>query len=237
MGRMWAIAATVLVILGGAGTAAAADVTAGMDVVSAYVWRGITFNDGLVLQPSVDVSSNGFGINVWGNLDVDDYDDTLDSGEFSEVDITLSYGFDLDPVSVTVGYIDYLFPNGIEGTREAFLGVSTEPVPGVSLGLTGYYDFDEVDDYYFNLGVGYAHEFNGGLAMGVSASAGYAGEDMSAGDDGGLNEYTLGVDATYVVTEALCLGAFVAYTDTFDEDVLPEQDVDVYGGASISYSF
>ncbi|HMA84159.1 MAG TPA: hypothetical protein VKN73_00520, partial [Desulfosalsimonadaceae bacterium] len=48
------------------------------DVVSAYVWRGITFNDGLVVQPYVDVAAgNGFAINVWGNYDIDDYDNTL----------------------------------------------------------------------------------------------------------------------------------------------------------------
>ena len=33
-----------------AGTAAAADVTTAVDVNSAYVWRGITFNDGVVVQ-------------------------------------------------------------------------------------------------------------------------------------------------------------------------------------------
>lgn len=226
-----------LVVMGGTGTAVAADATAAVDVVSAYVWRGITFNDGLVVQPSLDVAKDGFGINVWGNLDVDDYDNTLDSGEFSEVDLTMSYGFDLDPVAVSVGLIEYLFPNGGEGTREVFLGLSTELIDGFSVGIDGYYDFDEVDDYYIDVYAGYAVELENGLSLGLGALAGYAGEDMSAGDDGGLHEYTFTADAGYALTDALGLGAFVAYTDSFDEDVLPDQDVNFYGGASIAYTF
>ena len=42
-------------ILMSAGSAFGADVTTAIDVNSAYVWRGITFNDGVVVQPSVDV--------------------------------------------------------------------------------------------------------------------------------------------------------------------------------------
>ena len=95
----------------------AADVTGGVDFASAYVWRGITFNDGMVAQPYLDVASAGFGINIWGNMDIDDYDNTLDSGEFSELDLTLSYGFSLDPVDVRLGYIEYLFPADLATAR------------------------------------------------------------------------------------------------------------------------
>ncbi len=112
-------------VLMSAGNAFGADVTAAVDVNSAYVWRGITFNDGVVVQPSVDVAAGNFGFNVWGNLDVDDYDDTLDSGEFSEIDLTMTYAFEAGPVGLTAGYIEYLFPTtdvgGAEGTREIFL--------------------------------------------------------------------------------------------------------------------
>ena len=92
-------------VLMSTGTAFGADVTAAVDVNSAYVWRGITFNDGFVVQPSVDVTAGNFGFNVWGNIDGDDYDDTLDSGEFSEVDLTLTYAIEAGPVGLTAGYI------------------------------------------------------------------------------------------------------------------------------------
>jgi len=71
----------IVALLGGAvQPVVAADVTAAVDVNSAYVWRGQTFNDGMVAQPSVDVASGGFGFNVWGNIDIDDYYSTLGLG-------------------------------------------------------------------------------------------------------------------------------------------------------------
>ena len=79
-------AAMFLLICLAATPVMAASATAAVDINSAYVWRGITFNDGLVIQPSIDVAAdNGLGINVWGNYDIDDYDNTLDDKEFSEI--------------------------------------------------------------------------------------------------------------------------------------------------------
>ena len=215
----------------------AAEATTGVDFVSAYVWRGITFNDGMVAQPYLDVASDGFGINVWGNLDIDDYDNTLDDGEFSEVDLTLSYGFSLDPVEISLGYIEYLFPEGGAGTREVYAGLSMALPAGLSAGVTGYYDFDEVEDYYVNASLGYAVDVSDRLTLGAGAAVGMAGEDASAGKDSGLHEYLLSVDGAYAVTDAVGINAFLAYTDNFDEDVLPDQDTDLFGGVGISWSF
>jgi len=50
----------MMVILLGCGVAQATDVSIGTDIASAYVFRGITVNDGLVIQPYAIVS--GFPI-------------------------------------------------------------------------------------------------------------------------------------------------------------------------------
>ena len=90
-----------------AGPALAADATVGLDLNSAYVWRGITFNDGAVLQPSVDVAHpSGAGVNVWGNMDLDDYSGAVESGEFSEVDLTLYYAIPVEGWDLSVGDIE-----------------------------------------------------------------------------------------------------------------------------------
>ena len=239
--------ATVLTVLlfavGSAGSAIGADATTGVDVVSAYVWRGITFNDGVVLQPYVDVAAeNGIAINVWGNYDIDDYDNTLDENDFSEVDLTVSYALPIEAVDITIGHIEYLFPTSEDsGSSEVFLSTYVSPIEGLSVGIDAYYDYDEVEDYYLSASIGYDAEFENGLGLGASASVGYAGEDFaeinSGGIDGGFHEYTFSVSASYPVTETIGLTAFAAYTDTFDEDVLPEQDVDFFGGGGLSWSF
>ena len=221
--------------------AIAADATVAMDVNSAYVWRGITFNDGMVLQPSVDVTKGGFGINVWGNIDMDDYDDTLDSGEFSEVDLTLSYGFDLDPLSISFGYIEYLFPAGGDGTREIYttLGFTIYKSLGAEVSL--YYDIDEVEDLYVNFALAYNIPVSDAFSLDLGASAGYAGEDASIGGENGFSNYLLSIGGTYSASEALSISGSFHYTDSLDEDVLPDgpyaQDVNFFGGVSVAYAF
>lgn len=143
------------------GASAAADAVLGVDVYSAYVSRGVTFNDGIVIQPSLDVSKDGFGVNVWGNLDIDDYDGAVDSGEFSEVDLTLSYSRSIDSVDLSLGIIEYVFPNAaIKGTAEVFVSGTINLPAGFAIGGTAYYDIDEIDDYYITVGPSYSYSIN-----------------------------------------------------------------------------
>jgi len=228
----------------GLGYVQAAEVEVGVDVNSAYVWRGRTLNDGVVVQPAIDISMpSGFGINVWGNLDVGDYDGSLEEGAISRIEVKGSYGFDVGPVACDVGYIEYLFPwtgstNTVRtGTREVYAVGEIPIVGGMAARVAVYYDFDEVKDIYANLGLIYAFEISDGWSTEMSTLAGNAGRDASAGEDGGLHEYTFSLSTTYDVGESVVFGASLAYTDTFDKDVLPEQDVNVHGGFSLAYGF
>ncbi len=229
-------AVSVFLLAGGL-PAAGAEATAGADIVSAYVWRGITFNDGFVVQPYVDVSANNFAINVWGNYDIDDYNDILEEHEFSEIDLTLSYTLPMEWADITVGHIEYLFPNGGAGTSEVFLSAWVSPLANFSMGIDAYYDYDEVDDYYVAAALAYDIALDNGLGLGASASAGYAGNNFSLGPDSGLHEYTLRVNAAYPVLKSMDLTAFLAYTDTLDDDVLPDQDENLFGGVGFSWNF
>ncbi len=93
-------------------TAAAAmgpvDLTAEVGLVDRYVWRGITVNDNLVMQPELSAALGGFGLGLWGNFDADDEDG---SSGFNEYDLTLSYGVSLPKVSLDMGFIYYSFPD------------------------------------------------------------------------------------------------------------------------------
>ena len=226
-------------VLLGAGSVYAADATVGIDLNSAYVWRGITFNDGFVIQPSIDVAQGGFGLNVWGNIDASDYDDSLETGEFSEVDITLSYAFDTDPVGVSIGYIEYLFPTtemgGSEGTRELFVSLGMDIVGSFSGGLDIYYDIDEFKDIYTNLSLAYSASLNDKTSLDLGAAMGYYFFDDDEADDG-LFDYTLSAGLSYAVSDRLNIGASINYVDSFDEDRL-ETDTNFFGGVSVAYGF
>ena len=203
---------------------------------SAYVWRGVAFTDGAVFQPSLtSAHRKGLSFNVWGNLDMDDSNDL--SGDFQEVDLTLSYALPIESAwAVEVGFIEYLFPNGVgEGTREVFTTFAWEGsvTPSVSL----YYDFDEVEDLYASFALSYATTV-GPLGLEIAASAGHAGDDFAlsaGGDEGGLFDGNLSLTLGYS-TGRYSLAGFIAYTDTLDDGALPDQDVGAYGGFSLSFS-
>lgn len=236
------------ICLAGAVAGNAADVTVGADLNSSYVWRGLTFNDGFVIQPSVDVSgASGVGLNVWTNFDLDDYDGAVESGEFSEVDLTLYYNIPVESFDLSIGVIEYTFPytqgDGVEGTREVYVDASKEFVEGLSGGAFLTYDFDEVDDVYGNVSLAYGMDINEQFSMELGGLLGFAGSDFSTlyagGTGSGLFEYQVALSAAYAVSEVVELGAFIAYTDTADEDALPKETVDIntYGGFSAYYSF
>ncbi len=230
---MFRTSATLLTAatLGLAAAPASADTSYSLDFASAYVWRGITFTDGAVWQPSVTASNDsGFAINVWGNLDLDDANDM--SGEFNEVDLTASWGFGTDTVSAEVGFIEYLFPNTLSpGTREVYLTLGWDVTAAPSISV--YYDLDEVKDFYANVGVSFGGDVSDALAWSVDVAAGYAGDDFAAasnGISGGMYDgaVTLGLSGG-------AWSAFVSYVDALDSDALPEQPVDFVAGIGFSF--
>lgn len=216
--------------------AAGSEVSFDLSWSSAYVWRGITFTDGMVFQPSLTLArEKGLTLNIWGNLDLGDSNDL--SGEFQEVDLTLSYSLPLETAwAVEVGFIEYLFPNGVtDGTREIYATIGWEGV--VTPTLSFYYDFDEVNGYYASLGLSYVTTV-GPVSLELAASAGHAGDDFalaSGGTTGGLFDSNLSLSLGRSLGRYDITG-FVAYADTLDRASLPAQDVGLYGGFAVSFS-
>ena len=243
--------AAVIVLLAGlaAVPAMASDVavSAGVDFNTAYVWRGQTFNDGMVAQPSLDVTKGGLDVNVWGNLDMSDYDGAVESGKFSEIDLTLSYGRTFGKVDASVGYIEYLFPTteagGADGTREFYLSLSTGLPAGFSTGLDFYYDVDEVNDFYSKLNLGYEYAINDKTTLSAGIAAAYAGDAYCADGSAGFYDYDLSLSLGYTLTDAWSISATINYVDAIDSDKLVDVkkggplDTKTYGGINISYAF
>ena len=219
--------------------ALAANAEYGFDFNSAYVWRGLTVVDGAVWQPSFTLShDSGFSFNTWGNFDIDDING--DDGDFSEVDLTANYSFPTKGVvGVDIGVIEYLFPTTSGSTTEFYAGLSWDTV--ASPFVTAYYDFDEIEDYYVSFGLGFGGDLTESVAWSLGLTAAYAGEDFARIYAGGVDSGLFDGNATFAISTAINdhwgFGVFVAYSDSLDSDVLPDQEVDFYGGVSISASF
>jgi len=207
--------------------ALAADVTLTGDFYSAYVWRGLTFSNDPVFQPSLDVAGLAIGkvplnVNVWGNFNLGDWDGAVQKYEYSEVDFTVTAEL---PKGFSVGYVEYVFTVGEPSTRELTAAWSHDfslMTPTVSF----FYDVKEVDSGFLMLGLERELPLGKQASATLKAEAGYAADGFAqyyAGEKGGFYHYNL--------------SGTLGYTDGFDRKVLPQQDATLYGGLSLSYTF
>jgi hypothetical protein len=84
--------------------------SAGADVVSRYIWRGINVNDAVNIQPALTLSVSGFSVGFWGS-----YSFANNSGDNTfgqEVDTWLGYTYVFENgMSIGALVTDYYFPN------------------------------------------------------------------------------------------------------------------------------
>jgi uncharacterized protein (TIGR02001 family) len=219
--------------------ASAADVTVGMDVVSAYVFRGNTLNDGPALQPTLSVGN--FKLNdsftlpltlgVWGNMDIGTYNHTLDKGQFSEVDFTASYALPkvIEKLGWSVGYCEYVYPGGAASDREVNLGFTVDSL--LSPSLTFNYGLDGAlrDSTYIEGGLKHAFKLDP-VTLTLGGTLAY---QIAPGfDSSGFGPLVLTASASYSI-----LTASVSYVAEIDDDVLANYDVKMVGKLGIAYTF
>jgi hypothetical protein len=187
-------------------------------------------NDEAVFEPALNLTKGGFGLNVWGNYSLTD--SATGESDFSEIDLTVSYGGKAGSVGYGVGFIEYLFPNstlttdeggvGYPGTRELYVTVSLPDLPVVP-SLSVYRDIDEADGTYASLAAGYSHSLAAKLTLGLSASIGAADADYNRFyfglDDAALNDANVGATLSYTLLDNLTVTPGVQYTWLPDEDI------------------
>ena len=222
-------------MLVGATTGMAAEATVSLDVASAYVFRGSTFNDGLVLQPGMEVAGLPITLGVWGNFDIDDYDGAVTENEFSEVDIYGSYSLPIDAADLSIGYTEYIYPAGGEADREVSLSAGLDVALAPSVGV--FYGFDGAIEksIYVEAGVGHEFAVSEDVAVELGVTVGYM--DPDAGKSG-FSHYTASVGSGYG-----CLSASVTYIGQIDDDVLMDvadggsYDTEIVGVLSVGHDF
>jgi hypothetical protein len=228
-------AAAALALLSSTASAAEATITA--DTYSGYTWRGITFAGGSVVQPSLDVTGLGpVTVNVWSNFNLDDWDGKLHSKAFSEVDFTLNAKL---PRGFNAGLIEYVFTVGEPSTHEVSAGWGGE-FSVVNPTVTAYYDFGQVDSGFLLVGLAREFALSKKASLGFKAEAGWAGKGFAVyygGTKGGPYHYNVSGKLSCKVGEKGILAGTVGYTSGFDRDILPKQDVELYGGVNLSYGF
>ena len=217
---------------------ASAEVAVTLDFASAYVFRGVTLNDGAVLQPGIEVSGfeipeayGALALGAWGNYDLDDYGPAgATSSSFQETDWYGSYSLPalVEGLDLFVGYCEYSYGAGASD-KEANVGAGYS-IGDLAVGLTWYQGVGGLigSQSYIEAVIGYALEISEDLSASVDATAGFL--DPSAdGADSGFNDYSIGVSVGYAITDAWSAGASLAYIGQGDDKVLGDSSAAAAG--------
>ncbi|MDA0991780.1 MAG: hypothetical protein O3A51_13650 [Verrucomicrobia bacterium] len=222
------VMATVFGVAAMAGMAQAGDVTVGLDVASAYIFRGATLNEGAVAQPTLEVGGipaiPGLSVGVWANFDLEaDTIRGVESGQFSEVDLYGSYVLPLETedAEVSIGYTEYIYPHanaaavvaadgtasaaGVDADRE--ISVTTSLELPLSPSVSVYYGLDGAikDNLYAEAGLGHVVAIDDALSLSLPAVIGYSDPDIGpdgfshAAFSGGLVSGAFTLLASYIV--------------------------------------
>lgn len=216
----------------------AAEVTAGVDFASSYVFHGMTYSDGPVLQPYVTLSGEGFPIilTVWSNYELEgDHNRGVlagaDAREFSELDIFATYPLPVSfmDLDFTLGY--YTYPSNenddIESEAEIQFGGAkdlSEWLGGFPVGVffrAGYMFTGSVEhSLYIEGGLQGERPLAEKLSLTYKARVGWLKQTGDAAD--GWSDYQLTAGLRYALTETVSLSASANYIGQFDDDVLPD---------------
>ena len=233
------VVASIIAIGLSAPCAYAADATLGVDVASAYVFRGATLNENFVAQPSLEISGSDalsdLSGGVWANFDLDDDDERgIESGEFSEVDFYASYALPLktDPLSISIGYSEYMYPTAsVEADRELNAEFAFDAMLSPTIGL--YYGLDGgIEEQVFcELSLEHEAELNNDLSLILGAGSGFLFASEESGGEDGISFAKVSAGLSYGI-----VSADLTYYFETDEDVLVI-DTDLIARVGVSGSF
>jgi hypothetical protein len=149
----------LLVCLAGAAPPLPGAVSAQVDLVSRYVWRGFDLlpDNHPAIQPSLslDLGQSGFSLNIWGSFALARRREFRSS---DEIDVTLSYAFKMpEGWELTAGFTQYGygFADGFkfeDNTSQEVNATVTKPDLPLSPQFSVYYDFNLGSGLYVTLG-------------------------------------------------------------------------------------
>jgi len=162
-------------------------VAASINFSSAYVDRGKTLNNGLVMQPNIEENAHGFDVGVWGNIDIQN----KNKERLSEVELYINKEIQLKSnLNVSLGYAEILLPNENDAEdRESELSLTaTKQVSNYHLSISVFSDIytSSEPNYYegeinsnFQI-IGLYFDYGAKLGYFVSSESGYSGFGYSS---------------------------------------------------------
>ena len=207
-----------------------------------YLWRGFDLSGGTpVVQGGVDLSTKGFTLSYWTNIQTKDdvvLGSDVEGGNATETDMVLDYSFDInDMLSASVGTIWYAL-DGLDDTKELYLGLGLNTLLEPS--LTIYYDYDQADEnaLFYTASVGHSLDLAEGLSLSLGALVSYNDEsDYAVGDYSDWHNYELSVGVDYALNDSVSISPSYIYSSPISDEAKLAIDSESVAGVSVAYSF
>jgi hypothetical protein len=223
----------------------AAEVSTYVDFASAYVFRGVTLNNGFVMQPGAEISGfpideayGSLAVGIWANYDIDPIDSS--GSDFSEIDYYISYTLPIEVIDVSVGYTEYTYPeSGNNADKELNLTL------GSALGTNGLYTSLSInygvdgyieESWYIEAALGYETELTDALTASAEITAAYliaSGPIQDNGNESGFHNATASAGLSYAINENWSVSGGLTYIAQLDDTVLLDSEHDVNLVASV----
>ncbi len=204
-----------------------ATATAGADLASAYIFRGVTVNKNAALQPALKIQAGGLTAGAWGSFALD----KVEAETEKEVDLYASYDIPVDIMTLSLGYTEYMYPdteldNDQEVMAKISLGTLLNPSIAAFRGIGG----GIADSTYYELAAKQEVFAQQGISSTLGGTLGYI--DRELGVDG-LSHLTLTAAASYQVISASV--NYVVETDRDVNDLSEQEQLFVMTGASFIF--
>lgn len=187
-------------------------------LISHYLNRGELVVDAPVLQPQLEISSAGWSFNAWGNWDLTDQNDRR--LEMTEAALTLAYGFDLNPVNLSVGVTECLVAEGA-GTREVFIHAAMMLALNPAVGA--YFDIDRIEGMLVEISAHHDVAVFPEVGLELRTALGYAdaaaNRDAFGLEQAALRDVNLGATLRYAFLPRVTLSVGALYWRLINTDV------------------
>lgn len=159
------------------------------DAVYQYLWRGISYNRGLIAQPSAWLSRGDFTLSAWCNITLHDFDKAVKQ---HEVDLTAQCDLSFGDLVVTPSINIYFYPNQTRAptTGELAFGGSYF-LESWEFFTNQFVDFIEYRGaYYGEIGFGYSFPVKATNTLSAGLNLGWASGKFNAAYNG-ISQSTL----------------------------------------------
>ena len=224
------------------------------DVLSAYVYNGLQYNDEAVFQPGLDVAGPfGFGYSLWANMDLTDNPASTapnTSGEWSEVDLSLNWTApSAGPLTFSAGGLYYIYPQSsstvatnADGSVES---VSKAPADGsyqvfaklaadfpLAPAVKFCHELDNADDWIVLFTVAHGFDLMDKLSLNLGAVLGFAGDyyvesNYGSGTGAAFTHAQFDAALSYALTEKASVAIKGSFSTLLDGDL--RDDVEAAG--------